>query len=57
VIAGEGPSEARLSIMYGVHLKALRTQVFTDEGAKLNIIVDDQNSFHVIHSSSPTHDI
>jgi hypothetical protein len=36
-------------------LKTLWTQVFADQGAKLNIVIDDQNTFHVIHSSSSTH--
>src|SRR5205807_5115481 len=55
VIAGHGASEPRLSVMHGLYLKAFRRQVFADQRAKLNVIVDDQNAFHVIHSSSSTH--
>src|SRR6185437_2904800 len=55
VIAREGTSEAGFPIMNGFHLKALRTEIFAYQRAELNIIIDDQNPFHVIHFNSSTH--
>jgi hypothetical protein len=55
MFAGNCASKTGFPIMYGLHLKPLRTQVFADERAKLNIIVDDQNAFHIIHFNSSTH--
>ena len=51
MIPGESPGEAGFAVVNAFHLEALGAEILADQGAQFNVIVDDQNSIHLVHFS------
>jgi hypothetical protein len=45
-VAGLGPRQPSLAVVYRFYLEALGLQVFADQSTKLNIVVNYQDSIH-----------
>ncbi len=47
ISATGGPLQAAFAIVRSFYDKAFRLQVFADQSAEFNVIVDNQNAFHI----------
>jgi len=46
VTTAAGALQSILAIVHGFHHESLGLQVFADQGAEFDIVVDNQNAFH-----------
>ncbi len=51
MVAAEGAFESAIAVVNCFDLEAFRFEILADQSAKLHVVVDDQNAFHLSHIS------